>query len=105
MGLPDEQAFRERIEVGVVVGATAFRGIGYAAALPVTGMLVAIFAMPLIADAQALWLRAAGGGMATLCDKVSGSTSSAAICRVRPNTAVGRQGAGLHRWPSQAASL
>ena len=45
---------------GGVVGAAAFKAIGYVAVLPVAAMLVAISAMPLIADARVLWLRAAG---------------------------------------------
>ena len=44
--------------MGVVVGAAAFKAVGYAAVLPVAAIRVAIFAVPLIADAWFLWLRA-----------------------------------------------
>jgi uncharacterized membrane protein YoaK (UPF0700 family) len=43
---------------GGMVGAIAFKAIGYSAVLPLAAMLVAISAMPLLADARVLWPRA-----------------------------------------------
>ena len=43
---------------GGIAGAAAFKAIGYTAVLPIAATLVAISAMPLIADANLLWRRA-----------------------------------------------
>ena len=42
---------------GGILGAAAFKAIGYTAVLPIAATLVAISAMPLIVDATSLWRR------------------------------------------------